>query len=627
MYVHKPSSRQLPGIFSYIELLSSKILAYSVFFGTPLFISALSLFFYLIFREPWTITYFFSLAFIYMIISSMGVLLTMIYSFKKSPILGLPPKGWGLQLNIFFTSLIGGSFLFGKFMSFLFHNPAFQEIFLMLGTILSYIIAFVVYFSFTTVGKYGNILLSLIQPVLAIILYSIFTVQFHYGFFIRAIIFFLISAAIFALPYGRSLSHVSKIYKEATGLGGYEFIRAFTLSLITDGNDNAIEKMFDRVGITSTVQIQYLFIRTKQEKKMKGLFIVPHVHFGPFKTCGSSDLPEHIYKTYLKIPGTTVYHTTNDHAQNLTTQTQVNSLLQKIKQDVTFIIDDKERKWEDQVFDFSRKISNSAKLIGITVGNVPIVFLTRHPLPSDDIQQDIGFEINQIARSEGFDNIITIDAHNSIIGDEILIIKNSIEANDLLNVTKDYLRDKPKIESRVPFLYGVAKDPCKEFSEKDGIGFGGITVHLFKNSETNQKTVLVHFDGNNAFIEIRSYVLNMLQNRGIERGEITTSDSHIVARQISKRGYSPIGDKIKLDVILNKLEKLIQKAQDDLEPVEFLYHDSIQDNIRIWGDEKYFNIIMTTLQECLHVSQRLLTFSLILPAFLAFILLFFFYNF
>ncbi|MFX1277090.1 MAG: DUF2070 family protein, partial [Promethearchaeota archaeon] len=595
--------------------------------GTPIIISMFSLFFYLIFREPWTFIYFFILAFIYLVMSSVGVLITMFFYSKKSPILGRPPKGWGLQLNLFFTALIGGSFLFGKFMEFLFQNPAFQEIFLMLGTILSYIIAFVIYFSFTTVGKYGNIFLSLIQPVLAIILYSIFTVQFHFEFFLRAMIFFLISAALFAVPYGRSLSHVSKIYKEATGLGGYEFIRAFTLSLITDGNDDRIENMFDRVGITSNIQIQYLFIRTEKTKDLKGLFVIPHVHFGPFKTCGSSDLPEHIYRAFKEIPGITVYHTTNDHAQNLTTQKGVNTILKKIKEDVAQIMKNQKLRWEKEIMNFSRKISNSAKLIGTTIGNIPFIFLTRHPLPSDDIQQEVGREIYHIANSEGFNNIITIDSHNSIIGDEILISKNSVEARDLIDVAKEYLLDKTiQGKKRCQFLYGVAKDPCNEYSEKDGIGFGGITVHLFKNIETNQKTVFIHFDANNAYIEIRSYILNMLQNKGIEKGEITTSDSHTVARQISKRGYSPIGDKIKIDIILNKLEILIQKAQNDLESVEFYYLDSIQENVRIWGDEKYFDIIMTTLQECLRVSQRLLTFSLIIPAFLAFILLFFFYN-
>jgi predicted neutral ceramidase superfamily lipid hydrolase len=174
--------------------------------------------------------------------------------------------------------------------------------------------------------------------------------------------------------------------------------------------------------------------------------------------------------------------------------------------------------------------------------------------------------------------------------------------------------------------YGVAKGTFKNYSEKEGIGAGGVVVHLFKDSSNDQTTALIHFDANNAYADIRSYVLNMLQNKGIEKGELTTSDSHTVARQFSARGYSPLGDKIKIDEILDKLNELIQEAQNNLEPVEFYYKTSLVDNVKIWGDHNYFNAIIDTLKEAIRVSQRLLTLSLIVPGFFSLILLFFLWN-
>ena len=627
MYAPKQSTRHVPGIFSYMELFSNKILAYLIFLGTPLIISAVSLLFYLLFQQEWTFMYIFTLAVIYLLVSSSGVFISLSFYSKRAPILKLPPKGWTIQLNVLFSSIIGGSFIFGKIIVFIFGIFAFQEIFFMLGALLAYILAFVVYFSFTTAGFRGSIILSLVQPVVAIILYSVFTVQFSLNFFVRAILFFCSCAFIFAIPYRRRLSYVSRIYKDATGLGGYEFIRAFVLSMITERHDDLIENLFDDVGIKSRVKIQYLFIRSEKNKQLKGIFVVPNVHFGPFKTCGSSDLPEHIYKALQDIPGATVYHTTNDHTQNLTTQGEVDKVINKIKEDVKDIQNDSSIKWISEVKDFSRHISNSAKLIGLKIDNVPIVFLTRHPLPSDDIQAQVGEEIRDLAQSNGFRDIITIDAHNSIVGDEILVKKDSIEAQDLINVSRNFFSSKRLMDTNtIPLLYGVAKDYCPEFTEKDGIGFGGIVVHLFMNSKTEQKTALIHFDANNAYIDIRSYVLNLLQNRGIERGEITTSDSHTVARQLTPRGYSPIGDRIKIDVILDKLKKLIKMAEKDIEPVEFYYKDSIEEDVKIWGNPSYFNVIMTTLQECIRVSQRLFSLSLVVPTFFSLILLLFYYN-
>ncbi|MFX0174676.1 MAG: DUF2070 family protein [Candidatus Hodarchaeota archaeon] len=629
MFSQKPPSRQIPGIISYMDYFSTKRLAYSLLIIIPALIGFLSMILNLIYTGILNIFYFLILFLIFLITSGVGTLISVFFYSEKSPIVGPPPRGWAIQMNSFFSLIIGGSFLIGQVLVIFVRNITFQEVFFILGTIVSYILAYVIYFSFTTVGKYGNLILALAQPVTVILLYSIFTAQISFLFFIRAIIFFCTSAFIFAIPYAREMSQVSNIYKELTGIGGYPFIRAFVLSMMTEGNDNLIEELFDTIGIESEIKIQYLAIRGSKSKKLKGLFVIPHLHFGPFKTCGSSDLPAQIYKMFNYIPGITVYHTTNDHSQNLTTRKEFDKVINRIKEDVSKIennVIDKE--WIYEIKDVTRKMSNSAKLIGTDIDNVAIIFLTRHPLPSDDIQYQIGKEIREIAISNGYKDVIIIDSHNSIIGDEILIKKDSIEGRDLINVAKNFLKSSNNDEDRQKNIisYGVARDNLKEFSEKDGIGAGGMVVHLFKNSVTNQKTAFIHFDGNNAYVDIRSYILNLLQNRGIERGEITTSDSHTVARQFTRRGYSPIGDKIKLEKILKKLEKLIKEAENHYEEVEFYYYDSTLDKIRIWGDPKYFDTIMNTIQECLKVSQRLLTLSLILPTFFSLILLLFYYN-
>ncbi len=626
MLVKEKKSRQIPGIITYMELFSSRKSAYSIFFGIPIALGLLSMllhFFYL--RSFLDLLHFFRFIFLFLLTSGFGTLFSMGFYSKKSPLLKAPPTGWSIQMNAFFSCIIEITFILGQIVAILVNNITMQEVFLILGSILSYIISFVIYFSFTTVGRSGNIILALIQPFTVILTYSLYTGQFNLDFFIRAMIVFLVCALFFAVPYRRGLFKVSNIYEVATGMRGYAFIRAFILSMMTEGNDDLIERYFDDVGIESEVKIQYLLIRSINNKKIKGLFVIPNIHFGPFKTCGSSDLPEYIYKEFQDIPGTTVYHTTNDHTQNLTTHGYVDAIIKKIRQDINEIKNNTEIEWIKEIRGFTRKISNSAKLIGTEVGDVPVVFITRHPLPSDDIESEVGDDIRNIAKSKGYRDIIVVDSHNAIIGDEVLIKKNTIEAHDLIDVVKKYMESETvkKIQN-VPKLYGVAKDQLEDFSEDDGIGFGGIVLHLFKNTITNQKTVLIHFDGNNAYIEIRSNILNFLQNRGIERAEITTSDSHTVARQFSNRGYSPIGDKINTNYILEKLEVLIEKAEANLEPVEFLYKDSFE-NVKIWGDPLYFNAIINTLKECIRVSQSLLTISLIAPTLLSLIFLIFLY--
>jgi len=630
MFAQKPPSRHLPGILSYMEFFSSKKAAYSIYFGIIGIFGFLSFIFNVIYTDIWNFIFFLLVILMFIFISGTGILISVFHYSKRAPILAAPPKGWAIQLNAFLSAIIGISLLIGQVLVIFLRNIAFQEVFFILGTIVTYIIGFVIYYSFTTVGNSGSLILALTQPVVGIFLYSIFTAQISIVFFIKAIIFFCSCAFIFAIPYSRSMSHVSDIYREATGIGGYPFIRAFILSMMTEGNDQLIESFFDKIGVVEDVKIQYLAIRTTKEKKLKGLFFIPNIHFGPFKTCGSSDLPEHIYKEFEHVIGTTVYHTTNDHTQNLTSQQEVDKVLDQIRNDIYKIESDDSLTWTKDIKNVTRKISNSAKLIGTVVDNTAIIFVTRHPLPSDDIQAAIGDKINQIAKDYGYNDIIIIDSHNSIIGDEILIRPKSFEAKDIVSVSEKFLRSikKEKSQESVNYKvhYGVVRDSLDQYDEKDGIGYGGLVVHMFKDINTNQKTVFIHFDGNNAYVDIRSYILNMLQNRGIERGEVTTSDSHTVARKFTKRAYSPIGEKIKLQTILETLDKLLPAANQDLQEVEFCYYKSITPNIKIWGDPKYFDVIMNTLQECIRISQRLLTLSLILPTFFSLILLLFFYQ-
>ncbi len=628
MLTQKPPSRQIPGIISYMDFFGTKRLAISLFFSIPFVFGILSFFLNSIYTGIWNFYFFFFFILIFYAISGAGAFISIYYYSKRAPILKPPPNGWALQLNTFISVILGASLIIGQLLAIFLRNITFQEMFFILGTIVSYIIAYVIYYSFTTVGKYGNLILALIQPIIGIILYSLLAAQIWFLFLIRASVFFISCAFIFAIPYARAMSNVSNVYKKVTGIGGYPFIRAFVLSMMTKDNDDLIEDFFDIIGIESKVKIQYLAIRNMKSKKLKGLFIIPDIHFGPFKTCGSSDLPSRIYSMFNNISGTTVYHTTNDHSHNLTSHKELEKVLIRITNDVKYIETSENIKWIKKINNLSRKMHNSAKLIGTEIGDVPIIFLTRHPLPSDDIEAEIGENISEIAHSLGYHDILIIDSHNSIIGDEILIKKDTIEGKDLIKVSENYLiSSKKKVNSiSSEIKYGVAKDALSEYSERDGIGSGGIVVHLFKNLTTDQKTVLVHFDANNAYVDIRSFILNMLQNRGIELGEVTTSDSHTVARQFTSRGYSPIGEKIKLEYILKKLEDLIAKAEKNLTQVEFSYYSSEVENVKIWGDTKYFDAIMNTLQECIRVSQKLLTYSLILPTFFSLLILLFYYN-
>ncbi len=561
---------------------------------------------------------------IFLTIAGLGIIAPLLFR-KRAPIFTIIIS---IQMNFVFVFFFGASYLFGELLAVFTRNFTFIEVFFIMGAVLAYILAFIIYFSFTTVGRPWYLFLALTQPTAGIILYGIFTSQLNISFFINAAVFFCSSAFIFAIPYATGMWSVSTVYRTKTGIGGYNFIRAFVLSILTEKNDDMIEEFFDQVGIFDNIEIKYLAIRSISKKQIKGLFLLPDVHFGPFKTSGSSDLPELIYDVLPDIKGTTVYHTTNTHAKNTTKQFYNEKLIDQIVKDTKELENQKED-WNGNFNGFSREIEYSAKVLGAYFDKVPILFVSRHPYESDDIEPEVGESIIKAARKSGYKNAFVVDSHNAIIGDEILISKESKAGKDIIEVCKKFVKNHVEgrhSEENEKILYGVARDPLKEFSAKDGIGKGGLVVHLFYDVQLKEKIALIHFDGNNALLEVRPMIFNFLQNKGIDKGEITTSDSHSVARIFTARGYKAIGERIKVNYILQKLNALINEAEKDLEPVQFKFKSSTVEAVKIWGDMSYFSVVMETLQRCINVSKLLVTIGLLVPTFFSLLLLFFYYN-
>ncbi|MCJ7647011.1 MAG: hypothetical protein MUP85_00215, partial [Candidatus Lokiarchaeota archaeon] len=135
MYSQKQPSRQIPGVISYMDFFSTKKLAYSVFFSLPVGIGILSMILNSIYTGVWNFIYLFVNISIFFTISGSGAILSIFYYAKKAPILGSPKiRGWGLQMNSFFSGILGISLLIGQVLAIFLRNTTFQDVLFMLGT-------------------------------------------------------------------------------------------------------------------------------------------------------------------------------------------------------------------------------------------------------------------------------------------------------------------------------------------------------------------------------------------------------------------------------------------------------------------------------------------------------------
>jgi predicted neutral ceramidase superfamily lipid hydrolase len=622
MYEQTKISRESPGIFGYFNIFTTKIVASILFAVAPLLVGIASGLLEFLFHDSTQINFFLIIrdAVIFYVVVAMGVLGCLIFH-KKAPVLNYRIS---ILINIYGSFFFAISYFLGRFLEILFDNPTFVSLFFILGGLLSYIVQFVIYFSFTTVETPLNVFLALIQPVFGIFFFSIFTMVASFDFFFKAMVFFCSAALIFAVPYATNMFSVSKVYRNKTGIGGYNFIRAFATNLIVDNQDDLIEDYFDVIGKDSSVKIQYFALRSKNHQNLKGLFVIPDIHFGPFKTAGSAALPESIYNRFNEIPGLSVYHTTTTHGENLTRHKYNSSIVEIMEDDIANL-----QFKEAKVSEFKRFTSGKAKILGTVINGQPLMYITRHPFASDDIMPQVGFNINDCAKKAGYStDPLIIDAHNAILGDEILVKADSEEGREIQDVANKFLENMKTIHADSneihSLYYGVAHDPLSEYPPAYGIGAGGITVHIFKINR--QQTALIHIDGNNAVIDFRSRLINLTENKGIDRVEVTTSDSHTVARILSAQGYYPVGQKISINTLLVKINSLIDAAIEDLEPVEVAIKESITSGFRKWGDLGYFDAVIETIEKCLSKSKSLLTAGLIIPTFFSILIALFYFN-
>jgi predicted neutral ceramidase superfamily lipid hydrolase len=171
--------------------------------------------------------------------------------------------------------------------------------------------------------------------------------------------------------------------------------------------------------------------------------------------------------------------------------------------------------------------------------------------------------------------------------------------------------------------YSTARETPKEYTIAAGIGAGGIIVHLFKIGE--QETAIIHIDANNATPDVRSSLITLGENLGLDRTEISTSDTHAVVRILSSQGYYPLGTKVSAEFIVEKVKELIIKARKSFTPVEIANKISITPGFRFWGNISFFELILETIERCLTVSKVLLTIGLFIPTLITLVLTLFFY--
>jgi putative membrane protein len=339
------------------------------------------------------------------------------------------------------------------------------------------------------------------------------------------------------------------------------------------------EELLEKLGEDEDVEVSFLKF---DSSKPKAAIIVPLVHPGPFKNIGSSLLPSMLKREFEKKFGCDACVPLGilGHELDLASQAQNQKIIDHVINSAKFVAS------ADKATPFVKVTDGFVTASCQVFGNTAFLSFTLAPKTTEDLPQELGRIVREEAGKHGLDCAIVVNAHNSI--DDTVSMEESL--GTLRAVASNCLKKAVSLPSK-PFEVGVATVFPIEFSLKDGMGPGGITVIVVKVAE--QKSAYVVIDGNNMISGLREEILSALTSVGFHESEVFTTDTHaVVAVVVGRRGYHPIGEVMDHETLISCIKEAAKAAVAKLESCKAGCKSVIVPKVRVIGKARLESLSM-----------------------------------
>ena len=396
---------------------------------------------------------------------------------------------------------------------------------------------------------------------------------------------------------------------QTLGVPSLPLFKAFLLNWIADLNV-PFERFLEKLGENRNVEVSLLKFYSS---KLKTIIIVPSIHPGPFKNIGSSLLPS-MLKTALENKLNTVVcvpHGLLGHEFDLASQIQNQKVISQIVESINFEVSGAKA---SPLIMVSNELATACCQV---FENFVLVSFTLAPKTTEDLPQELGLFVQQEAERYGLKYAVVVNAHNSING-----VVNLQEALTSLKEVAATCLKKAVALKQMPFEIGAATFVPEEYSLKDGMGPGGISVIIVRVGQ--QKTAYVIIDGNNMVSGLREKILSNLNSVGIDDGEVFTTDTHSVnAVILSGRGYHPVGEVINHERLIEHIKTVTLAALSSLESAKVGYDSIIISDVKVIGEKRLETLCLLidkTLRKAKKFAFPIFAFSgILLMLFLMFV--------
>jgi predicted neutral ceramidase superfamily lipid hydrolase len=315
------------------------------------------------------------------------------------------------------------------------------------------------------------------------------------------------------------------------------------------GNGAELEEVLNSIGEERELSIKtMLFTRDNDNIAL----IVPAVHFGPYRTLGSTYFPyalEHALKTYsIKA---FVFHGAGSHELNLTKKDYNEFLVKEIVQRLVEFKANQVNSTE-QLYEPFRVYNQMREALCLHTEYISFLIVSSPVVGGDDLPQELQLEAEKIANTYGFKDAAVIDAHN-VEGER------ELRLDVFTPLLKAAFSERGPVCEELRVGYG--EDDILEHVK--GICTRKVkvlTIECNKNLYT-----LIYLYGNNAKPGVRETLRKIAIMRGFKDAELVTPDDHTCAGMVFDTPYYSIELN---EALIKSVDRALTKSFQDLKPAK-----------------------------------------------------------
>jgi putative membrane protein len=337
--------------------------------------------------------------------------------------------------------------------------------------------------------------------------------------------------------------HTISQLDDLSDLDVFTLASAWTKLMLT-GNSDELEGIFSSIAIDKEVKVRVLrFERVGNDI----VVVVPAIHFGPYKTLGSTYFP-YVLESELSKNSITpfILHGAGSHELNVASSIESERLAKEITR--ALLNDGRSSNTYESLYEPFRVFSNLREAFCLHTDTKAFIIISSPVTGGDDLPQELQKRAEEIATLYGFADVAVIDAHN-VEGDRELrvdvfeeLIKSALSkrSNQCSILRVGYGEER---------IHGIVRGLCTN------------KVKVLTIECNNKRYGIIYLYGNNAKYGVREALRHLALQNGFVDAEVITLDDHTCAGAAFDSPYYAVELS---EALLNAVTTALHKAVEDL---------------------------------------------------------------